>query len=29
VENPTAYELWFETNGKLYSVKPGDSLKLV
>jgi len=29
VENPTAYELWFETNGKLYSVKPGESLKLV
>ena len=28
VENPTAYELWFETNGKLYSVKPGESLKL-
>jgi len=28
VENPTAYELWFETNGKLYSVKPGANLKL-
>jgi len=28
VENPTAYELWFETNGKLYSVKPGENLKL-
>lgn len=28
VENPTAYELWFETNGKLYSVKAGESLKL-
>ena len=29
VENPTAYELWFETEGKLYSVKPGESLKLL
>ena len=29
VENPTAYELWFETSGKLYSVKPGENLKLV
>ena len=28
VENPTAYELWFETEGKLYNVKPGESMKL-
>lgn len=28
VENPTAYELWFFENGKVYSVKPGETLKI-
>jgi len=26
VYNPTLYEIWFETDGKLYSVKPGKML---
>ena len=28
VHNPTAYELWFFLNGKDYSIKPGETLKL-
>ncbi len=28
VNNPTAYELWFFLNGKEYSIKPGETLKL-
>lgn len=28
VFNPTAYELWFFLNGKEYSVKPGETLKI-
>ena len=28
VKNPTAYELWFFLNGKEYSVKPGEMIKL-
>ncbi len=28
VMNPTAYELWFFENGKVYSVKPGETLKI-
>lgn len=28
VENPTAYELWFYLNGKEYSIKPGQVLKV-
>lgn len=28
VHNPSAYELWFFLNGKEYSVKPGETLKI-
>jgi len=28
VYNPTAYEIWFALNEKIYSVKPGETLKI-
>ena len=28
VYNPTLYTVWFETDGKLYSVKPGETIKV-
>lgn len=28
IYNPTLFEIWFDADGKLYSVKPGETLKL-
>jgi hypothetical protein len=28
VYNPTLYEIWFVVDGKMHSVKPGETLKI-
>ena len=28
IYNPTLYEIWFDIDGKIYSIKPGETLKL-
>lgn len=28
IYNPTLFEIWFDVDGKLYSIKPGETLKI-